>query len=61
MISFFVDFTDIPRRMYIFFIGLVLVAFQVTCDGAPGRSFPVPELLSDIFKEEEHMEKRTGK
>lgn len=47
--------------MYVFLIGLVLVAFQVTCDGAPGRSLPVPELPSNVTQEEEQIEKRTCK
>ncbi|KAL9981245.1 hypothetical protein ACROYT_G009920 [Oculina patagonica] len=46
--------------MYIFFIGLVLVAFQVTCHGAPGRSFPESELPSNVSQEEEQIEKRTA-
>ncbi|KAJ7377238.1 hypothetical protein OS493_030049 [Desmophyllum pertusum] len=44
--------------MYIFFIGLFLVALQVTCDGAPERSFPVPQRPADVSQEEKHIEKR---
>ncbi|KAJ7382012.1 hypothetical protein OS493_037714 [Desmophyllum pertusum] len=46
--------------MYIFFIGLFLVALQVTCDGAPERSFPVPQRPADVSQEEKHIEKRAS-
>ncbi|KAL9981251.1 hypothetical protein ACROYT_G009927 [Oculina patagonica] len=49
---------DIPRTMSFFFIGLFLVAFQVTCHGASERLFPVPPLPVDISQEETHVEKR---
>ncbi|XP_078362813.1 ectin-like isoform X2 [Oculina patagonica] len=44
--------------MSFFFIGLFLVAFQVTCHGASERLFPVPPLPVDISQEETHVEKR---
>ena len=49
---------DIPRTMYFFFIGLLLVAFQVACHGAPERLLPVPQL---VRQEEKHVEKRACK
>lgn len=44
--------------MYICFIGLFLVAFQVTCDGAPERLIPAPKLPADVSQEEKLVEKR---
>ena len=47
--------------MYLCLIGLFLAIFQVTCDGAPDRSFPEPKLPADIFQEKKLVEKRDGK
>ena len=47
--------------MYFFFIGLFLVAFQVTCHGAPERLLPVPQRSLDISQEERRVEKRACK
>ncbi|KAL9981253.1 hypothetical protein ACROYT_G009930 [Oculina patagonica] len=44
--------------MSFFFIGLFLVAFQVTCHGAPERLFPVPQLPVDVSQEKTDVEKR---
>ena len=44
--------------MYFFFIGLFLVAFQVTCYGAPERLLPVPQRSLNISQEERRVEKR---
>lgn len=46
--------------MYVFAIGLFLVAFQVSCDGAPERLIPVPTPPANV-SQEKHLENRAGK
>ena len=47
--------------MYICALGLLLAAFQVTCDGAPERLIPALKLPADVSQEEKLVEKRARK
>ena len=62
--------------MHAFAIGLLLVAIQVSCDGAPQRLIPEPTPHTDVSEEkpadvsqdqppdvpqEKHLEERAGK
>lgn len=51
----------IPETMYICLIGLFLGTFQVTCDGAPERSFLALKLPVDVSQEKKLVEKRARK
>ena len=44
--------------MYMFTIGLVFVAFQAVCYGAPRPAFPAPHLPDDNILQEHRVVKR---
>ena len=54
---FYFYLKDIPRTMYICLIGLFLATFQVTCDGAPGRSFLALKRPANVSQEKKLVEK----
>ena len=54
--------------MHALAIGFFLVALQVSCDGAPQGSIPMPAPHADVSEEkpadvsqEKHLEERAGK
>lgn len=57
---YFSQIKDSSGTMYVFAIGLFLVAFQVSCDGAPERLIPVPTPPANV-SQEKHLENRAGK